>query len=126
MSLFTREKKPEITVASGLFIPLEDSVKTPPSKAVTAPSTTSTSLRGTLAVVAVCVGVFTAGAVVTEDRLAQSAAPIMVLQSVGLNPAWVAIIFPVDRILDMCRTVVNITGDATVSTIVSKFQKTQS
>jgi Na+/H+-dicarboxylate symporter len=25
----------------------------------------------------------------------------------------------------MCRTVVNITGDATVSTIVSKFQKNQ-
>lgn len=43
---------------------------------------------------------------------------IMVLQSVGLNPAWIAIIFPVDRILDMCRTVVNVTGDATVSSII--------
>ena len=47
---------------------------------------------------------------------------IIVLQSVGLNPAWVAIIFPVDRILDMCRTVVNVTGDATVSTIVAKTE----
>lgn len=47
---------------------------------------------------------------------------IIVLQSVGLNPAWVAIIFPVDRILDMCRTVVNITGDATVSTIIAKSE----
>jgi Na+/H+-dicarboxylate symporter len=28
---------------------------------------------------------------------------IIVLESVGLNPAWIAIIFPVDRILDMCR-----------------------
>ncbi len=46
---------------------------------------------------------------------------IMVLQSVGLNPAWIAIIFPVDRILDMCRTVVNVTGDATVSAVIGKW-----
>lgn len=44
---------------------------------------------------------------------------IIVLQSVGLNPLWIAIIFPVDRILDMCRTVVNVTGDATVCTIIA-------
>ena len=44
---------------------------------------------------------------------------IVVLESVGLNPAWIAIILPVDRILDMCRTVVNVTGDATVSSIVA-------
>jgi Na+/H+-dicarboxylate symporter len=48
---------------------------------------------------------------------------IMVLQSVGLNPAWIAIIFPVDRILDMCRTVVNVTGDATVSTFIASTEK---
>lgn len=47
---------------------------------------------------------------------------IIVLQSVGLNPAWIAIIFPVDRPLDMLRTVVNVTGDATVSTIVAKSE----
>ena len=47
---------------------------------------------------------------------------IVVLQSVGLNPAWIAIIFPVDRILDMIRTVVNVTGDASVSTIVAKLE----
>lgn len=45
---------------------------------------------------------------------------IIVLESVGLNPAWIAIIFPVDRILDMFRTIVNVTGDATVSTIIAK------
>ncbi len=45
---------------------------------------------------------------------------IIVLQSVGLNPAWIGIILPVDRILDMCRTVVNVTGDATVSTVIAK------
>ncbi len=48
---------------------------------------------------------------------------IVVLQSVGLNPAWIAIIFPVDRILDMIRTVVNVTGDATVSTIIAQSEK---
>ena len=48
---------------------------------------------------------------------------IIVLQSVGLNPAWIAIVFPVDRILDMCRTVVNVTGDATVSTIIADSEK---
>ena len=44
---------------------------------------------------------------------------IIVLQSVGLNPAWIAIIFPVDRILDMIRTSVNVTGDASVATIIA-------
>jgi Na+/H+-dicarboxylate symporter len=48
---------------------------------------------------------------------------IIVLESVGLNPAWIAIIFPVDRILDMCRTVINITGDAAVATIVAHSEK---
>lgn len=48
---------------------------------------------------------------------------IVVLESVGLNPAWIAIILPVDRILDMCRTVVNVTGDATVSTIIDSSEK---
>ena len=47
---------------------------------------------------------------------------ILVLESVGLNPAWIAIIFPIDRILDMCRTVVNVTGDATVSTIIASSE----
>ncbi len=47
---------------------------------------------------------------------------IIVLQSVGLNPAWIALIFPVDRILDMCRTVVNVTGDTTVANIVASSE----
>ena len=49
---------------------------------------------------------------------------IVVLESVGLNPAWIAIILPVDRILDMSRTVVNVTGDATVSTIIAASEET--
>ncbi|GAB4376627.1 MAG: dicarboxylate/amino acid:cation symporter [Salibacteraceae bacterium] len=47
---------------------------------------------------------------------------ILVLESVGLNPAWIALIFPVDRLLDMCRTVVNVTGDATVSTVIANAE----
>lgn len=47
---------------------------------------------------------------------------IVVLQSVGLNPAWIAIIFPVDRILDMCRTVVNVTGDMTISAVIARTE----
>jgi Na+/H+-dicarboxylate symporter len=43
---------------------------------------------------------------------------MVVLISLNLNPAWIAIILPVDRILDMCRTVVNVTGDTAVATII--------
>ena len=46
----------------------------------------------------------------------------VVLTSVGLDPAWIAIILPVDRILDMCRTVVNVTGDATCCSVVAHVQ----
>ncbi len=48
---------------------------------------------------------------------------MVVLESVGLNPMWVAFILPVDRILDMCRTVVNVTSDVAVSAIVAKSEK---
>ena len=69
--------------------------------------------------------VFTAAAASIGSAAVPSAGlimMIMVLQSVGLNPAWVAIIFPVDRILDMCRTVVNVTGDMVVSTLIAKSE----
>ncbi|MCF7569469.1 dicarboxylate/amino acid:cation symporter [Sabulilitoribacter arenilitoris] len=49
---------------------------------------------------------------------------VIVLESIGfpaeLLPIGIALIFAVDRPLDMCRTVVNVTGDATVSMIVAK------
>ena len=47
---------------------------------------------------------------------------MIVLDSIGLNPLWIAIVFPVDRILDMCRTVINVTSDATVSAIIAKSE----
>jgi len=46
----------------------------------------------------------------------------MVLSQVGLPIEGIAIILGVDRLMDMIRTVVNITGDAVVSTIVAKSQ----
>jgi Na+/H+-dicarboxylate symporter len=48
---------------------------------------------------------------------------MIVLESVGLNPMWVAIVLPMDRILDMCRTVINVTSDASVSAIIAKSEK---
>jgi Na+/H+-dicarboxylate symporter len=49
---------------------------------------------------------------------------VIVLESIGfpseLLPIGLALIFAVDRPLDMCRTVVNVTGDATVSMLVAK------
>ena len=49
---------------------------------------------------------------------------VIVLESIGfpaeLLSIGLALIFAVDRPLDMCRTVVNVTGDATVSMMVAK------
>jgi proton glutamate symport protein len=45
-----------------------------------------------------------------------------VLGYAGIPEAGLALIFAVDRPLDMCRTVVNVTGDATVSMLVAKSQ----
>jgi len=43
---------------------------------------------------------------------------IIVLESVGVNPAGIGLIFAVDRPLDMLRTVTNVTGDAAVAMLV--------
>ena len=45
-----------------------------------------------------------------------------VLGYAGIPEAGLALIFAVDRPLDMCRTVINVTGDATVSMLVPKSQ----
>lgn len=47
----------------------------------------------------------------------------MVLSSVGLPTEGIALIMGIDRILDMMRTAVNITGDAVCTTIVSHREK---
>ena len=46
----------------------------------------------------------------------------MVLRQVGLPVEGIGLIIGVDRLLDMVRTAVNITGDATVSCIVGRSE----
>lgn len=46
----------------------------------------------------------------------------IVLESVHIPVAYIALIMAPDRILDMCRTVVNVTGDATVATVVASSE----
>lgn len=47
---------------------------------------------------------------------------IVVLASIGVNPALIAIILGVDRILDMCRTTLNVAGDITAATYVARSE----
>lgn len=44
---------------------------------------------------------------------------VIVLQTYGVNPEGIAMILAVDRVLDMCRTVVNVTGDASAAVAVA-------
>jgi Na+/H+-dicarboxylate symporter len=44
---------------------------------------------------------------------------VIILEAINVPAASIALILGVDRILDMCRTVVNVTGDATVATVVA-------
>jgi Na+/H+-dicarboxylate symporter len=48
----------------------------------------------------------------------------MVLTSLGIPVEGIALILGVDRILDMCRTVVNITGDASAAVMVAATEGT--
>jgi DAACS family dicarboxylate/amino acid:cation (Na+ or H+) symporter len=47
---------------------------------------------------------------------------ILVLATVGVNPALIAIVLGVDRILDMCRTTLNVVGDLTAATYVARAE----
>ena len=47
---------------------------------------------------------------------------IGVLVTIGVNPALIAIILGVDRILDMCRTTLNVAGDITAATYVARSE----
>ena len=47
---------------------------------------------------------------------------IGVLVTIGVNPALIAIILGVDRLLDMCRTTLNVTGDMTAATYVARSE----
>lgn len=47
---------------------------------------------------------------------------VIVLGAIGVPEAGLALIFAVDRPLDMCRTAVNVTGDAAVAMIIAKWE----
>ena len=44
-----------------------------------------------------------------------------ILQGIGIPPSGIALIIGVDRILDMCRTTVNVTGDLTACSVMDKW-----
>ncbi|PKK88930.1 MAG: dicarboxylate/amino acid:cation symporter [Candidatus Wallbacteria bacterium HGW-Wallbacteria-1] len=46
----------------------------------------------------------------------------MVFQQVGLPLEAIGILWSVDRVLDMCRTAVNVTGDAVGSVVIARFE----
>ncbi len=46
-----------------------------------------------------------------------------ILTGIGLNPLAIGFILGVDRILDMCRTTINVTGDLTASVVMNKLMK---
>lgn len=47
---------------------------------------------------------------------------VIVLKAVGVPTEGIALILGVDRIIDMCRTAVNVTGDATVCCVVARME----
>ncbi len=47
----------------------------------------------------------------------------MVLNQVGLPSEGIALIIGIDRLLDMTRTAVNVTGDAAISCVVASSEK---
>tara|TARA_B100000686_G_scaffold242272_1_gene250954 strand:- start:2076 stop:3374 length:1299 start_codon:yes stop_codon:yes gene_type:complete len=47
---------------------------------------------------------------------------VIVLGAIGIDPQGLALIIAIDRPLDMCRTMVNVTGDATVASVVASTE----
>ncbi|MFT3775928.1 MAG: dicarboxylate/amino acid:cation symporter [Minicystis sp.] len=77
------------------------------------------SLAQQLLVVGICVlgGIGTAG-------VPAGSIPViaMILGMVGIPPEGIGIVLGVDRLLDMCRTAVNVTGDLAAAVVVSRAQ----
>lgn len=51
---------------------------------------------------------------------------VVVMESVGVPGAAIGIVLGVDRLLDMCRTVVNVTGDLVIATCVDHGDRSRS
>ena len=75
------------------------------------------SQQFTVVLMAVLAGVGTAGVPGGSLPLI-----VVVMQSVGVPGAAIGIILGVDRILDMCRTVVNVTGDLVIAACVARSE----
>ena len=78
----------------------------------------SLTKQATVVVMSVLAGIGTAGVPGGSIPLVA-----MVLQSVGVNPEGIAIILGVDRLLDMCRTTLNVTGDIAVATCIQAMEE---
>jgi DAACS family dicarboxylate/amino acid:cation (Na+ or H+) symporter len=72
----------------------------------------------TVALLAVLAGVGTAGVPGGSLPLV-----VMVLQTVGVPAEGIGIILGVDRLLDMCRTTLNVTGDMAVAVCVDRSER---
>ena len=51
---------------------------------------------------------------------------IIVLEAIHVPVAGISLILAVDRILDMCRTVINVTGDVTVASVIDRIERKRS
>jgi DAACS family dicarboxylate/amino acid:cation (Na+ or H+) symporter len=47
---------------------------------------------------------------------------VVVLSTIGVDPGLIAVILGVDRILDMCRTTLNVTGDMVAAAYVARAE----
>ncbi|MCB0364464.1 MAG: dicarboxylate/amino acid:cation symporter [Bdellovibrionaceae bacterium] len=45
----------------------------------------------------------------------------MILSSIGVPPSGIVLIMGVDRVLDMCRTIINVSGDLTAASIMDRL-----
>ena len=73
----------------------------------------------TVALLAILAGIGTAGVPGGSLPLV-----VMVLQSVGVPAEGIGIILGVDRLLDMCRTTLNVTGDIVIAACVDRTERT--
>lgn len=51
---------------------------------------------------------------------------IGILATIGVDPGLIAIVLGVDRVLDMCRTTLNVTGDLTAAVYVAELERRDS
>jgi DAACS family dicarboxylate/amino acid:cation (Na+ or H+) symporter len=74
----------------------------------------------TVAIMAVLAGVGTAGVPGGSLPLV-----VVVLQSVGIPAEGIGVILGIDRVLDMCRTSVNVTGDIAIAACVDRAERSR-